>query len=121
MNFSVAILLLKMVEKKQHFWHIMLDYFKKGKNATEVQEKTCAVCAVTDRMCQKWFVRFQGDFLLDSAPRPGLTLEVDSSQIETLRTMNTVLLRRQPTCLKQALTIIAPAWLCSSLWRLGPT
>ena len=26
----------------QHFWHIMLNYFKKGKNATEMQ-KTCAV------------------------------------------------------------------------------
>ena len=52
MNFSVAILLLKMVEKKRHFWHIMLHYFEKGKNATEVQEKTCAVYgkgAVTDR------------------------------------------------------------------------
>ena len=29
----------------QHFWHIMLYYFKKGKNATEMQkEEICAVC-----------------------------------------------------------------------------
>ena len=59
MNFCVAILILKMEEKKQHFWHIMLYYFKKSKNATEMHKKICAVYgegAVTDRMCQKWFV-----------------------------------------------------------------
>ena len=37
MNFYVAILILKMEEKKQHFCHIMLYYFKKGENATETQ------------------------------------------------------------------------------------
>ena len=55
-NFCVAILILKMEEHKQHFWYIMLYYFRKGKNATETQEKICAVYgkgAVTDQMCQK--------------------------------------------------------------------
>ena len=42
MNFCVAILILK-IEGKQHFWHIMLYYLKKGKNATETQKKICAV------------------------------------------------------------------------------
>ena len=41
-----------MEEKKQHFRHIMLYYFKKGKNATEMQKKKdlCSVWkgAVTD-------------------------------------------------------------------------
>ena len=37
-NFYVAILILKMERKKQHFWHIMLYYVKKGKNATEMQK-----------------------------------------------------------------------------------
>ena len=45
-----------MEEKKQHFQHIMLYYFKKGKNATETQKKkTCAVYgegAVTDGIRQ---------------------------------------------------------------------
>ena len=54
----------------QRFWH-MLYYFKKGKNATEMQKKICAVYgegAVTDSTCQKWFVKFRaGDFLLDNA------------------------------------------------------
>ena len=27
----------------QHFWYIMHYYFKKGKNATEMQKKICAV------------------------------------------------------------------------------
>ena len=31
-----------MEEKKQHFWHIMLYYVNKGKNATETQKKICA-------------------------------------------------------------------------------
>ena len=62
MNFCAAILILE-IEENTHFQHIMLYYFKKGKNATETQKKICAVCgegAVTDRMCQKWFVKFLG-------------------------------------------------------------
>ena len=55
-----------MEEKKQHFLHIMLYYFKKGKKATEMQKKVCAVYgegAVTDRTCQKWFAKFRaGNF-----------------------------------------------------------
>ena len=38
-NFCVAILILKMEDNTQHFWHIMLYYFKKGKNATETQKR----------------------------------------------------------------------------------
>ena len=61
MNFCVAILILKMEENMQHFWHIMLYDVKKGKNATEMKKKIYAVYgegAVTDQMCQKWFVKF---------------------------------------------------------------
>ena len=74
--------------KEQHFWHIMLYYFKKGKNAAEMHKKICAVYgegAVTDRTCQKWFAKFcAGDFLLDNAPRSGRPVEVDSDQLKTL-------------------------------------
>ena len=42
-NLGAAILTLKMGENTQHFWHIMLHDFKKGENATEMQEKICAV------------------------------------------------------------------------------
>ena len=63
MNFCVAILMLKMEESRQHLWHITLYYFKKGKNATEMQKEICAQYgegAVTDRTCEKWFVKFLG-------------------------------------------------------------
>ena len=47
----------------QHFWYIMLYYFKKGKNTTEMEKKICAVYgegAATDRTCQKWFAKLLG-------------------------------------------------------------
>ena len=62
-NFCAAILALKMEENMQHFWHIMLYYFKKGKSSTETQKKTYAAYGegvVTDRICQKWFAMFLG-------------------------------------------------------------
>ena len=63
MNFCAAILMLMMEENTQHFQPIMLYYFKKGKNTIETWKKICVVDgegAVTDRMCQKWFVKFLG-------------------------------------------------------------
>ena len=64
MNFCVAILILKIDENEKHFWHIMLYYFKKGKNTADTHKKICAVYgegAVTDGMCQKRF----GSFVLE--------------------------------------------------------
>ena len=55
-DICVAILILKMEENKQHFWHIMLYYFKKGKTTTDTHKKG----AVIDQMCQKWFAKFLG-------------------------------------------------------------
>ena len=52
-----------MEENMQHFWCIMLCYFKKGKNRTKMHKKICAVygeSAVTGRMSQKWFAKFFG-------------------------------------------------------------
>ena len=77
-----------MEENMQHFWHIILYCFKKGKNANEISKKICAVYgerAVTDLTCQKWLAEFHaGDFLLDDAPQSGTPVEVDRDQIETL-------------------------------------
>ena len=79
-----------MEENMQHVQHIVLYYFKKGENATEMQKKTCAIygeCTFPDRMCQKWFVKFRaGDFSLEDAPRSGRP--VDSDPIETLITID---------------------------------
>ena len=64
-----------MEENTQHCQYIMLYYFKKGKNATEVQKETCAMCeegAVTDQTCQKWFAKFHArDFSLEDALQLG--------------------------------------------------
>ena len=69
------------------FSAIVLYYVKKGKNAKK-KKKMCAGCgegALTDRTCQKWFVKFRaGDSSLDDAPRSGRPAEVDSDQIKTL-------------------------------------
>ena len=60
-NFCVAILILKMEENKQLFWHIMLFYLKNGKNTTEMQKKIHAgyeESAVTDRTRQSGLLSF---------------------------------------------------------------
>ena len=84
MNFCVAILILKIEENTPTFLAYYAYYFKKGKIATEMQEATYAVYgegAMTDRMCQKWFVKFRaGDFSLHGAPWWGRPVD----QIETL-------------------------------------
>ena len=38
-DFCATTLILKMEENTQHFQHVMLYYFKKGKTATEEQKK----------------------------------------------------------------------------------
>ena len=66
----------------------MLYYFKKGKNATEMQGKIYAVYgkgAVTVPTCQKCFVKFGvGNFSLDGAPWSSRSVEADNDQIKTL-------------------------------------
>ena len=66
----------------------MLYYFKKGKNATEMYKKICAVYgegAVTDWLCRKWLAKFPaGDFVPNDAPWSGGPVEVDSNQVKTL-------------------------------------
>ena len=121
MNFCVAILILKVEEKKQRFQHIMLYYFKKSKNASEMQKKICAVYgegSVTDRTCQKWFAKFRaGDFLLDDAPRSGRPVEVDSDHIETIIEKQSTLYHVGDSRHTQNIQIwrsksFAPPWLC---------
>ena len=62
-EFCAAISIFKLEDDTPHFQYIMLCYFKKHKNATEMQEKICILYeegAVTDRMCQKLFAKFPG-------------------------------------------------------------
>ena len=76
-----------MEENMQLFQHIMLYYFKKGKNTIKMHENYAmgGEGAVIDWMCQKWFTNFCArEFSLDNAPQLGRPVEVDSNQIETL-------------------------------------
>ena len=61
---------------------------RKVKTQLKCKKKICAVYgegAVTDQMCQKWFVKFcAGDFSLDDAPWSDRPVKVDQNQIETL-------------------------------------
>ena len=52
-----------MEENKQYLQQLCFIISRKVKMQTETKKKICAVCgegAVTDRMCQKWFVKFLG-------------------------------------------------------------
>ena len=78
----------------------MLYYFKKGKNATEMQKKICAVYgedAVTE--CQKWFAKFHaGDFSLDDAHGQVDQLKLTVIKLRhELRTINIIPHRRELT------------------------
>ena len=73
----------------------MLYYFKKGKNATEMPKKICAVYgvgAVTDRTCPKWFAKFRaGYFSVDDGLSSGRPIEVDRDPIKILlRTIDVI-------------------------------
>ena len=52
-----------MEEDMRHFRCIMLYYFQKGKNVSELQKKVCAVYGegtMSDRTSQKWFAKLPG-------------------------------------------------------------
>ena len=81
-----------MEENKRDCWHIILHYFNKGINATEMQKKKRKkdLHHLWRRCCgwsnvSKWFVKFHaGCFALDDVPQLGGPVEVDGDQIETL-------------------------------------
>ena len=55
-----------------HFRHILLFYFRKGKNATQAYRKLCGVYSdqcLSERQCQNWFARFRsGNFNVQDEP-----------------------------------------------------
>jgi len=53
-----------MEENKVHFRHLMLFFYRKGKNATQTANKICAgKGAIAERTVRKRFARFKtGDF-----------------------------------------------------------
>ena len=88
-EFLCSLFNIKYGREKQHFWHIMLYYFKKGQNAAERHKKD--LCSVWRRCYDSsdMFVKFcAGDFSLDDVPWWGRPVEVDRDQIEILTENN---------------------------------
>ena len=77
-----------MDDQTVHFRHILLYYFRKGKNARQACEKLRKVYgehALQERQCQRWFQKFRdGDFDIHDAPRSGRPTEVDSDELKAL-------------------------------------
>ena len=71
-----------------HFRHILLYYFRKGKNAVQARKKLYDVYgekSLIERQCQNWFARFRsGDFHLKDAPCSGRPTEVDDDKIKAM-------------------------------------
>ena len=68
-----------MEENMQHFSILCFIISRKVKTQLKHTKQICAVYgegAVTDQMCQKWFVKFcAGDFSLDDASQYGRATE----------------------------------------------
>ena len=79
---------VKMEYKNKHFRHILLFYFRKGKNAAQVAKKLRDMYgeeALKDRQCRNWFDKFRsGDFSLKDEKRSGRPNEVDDDQIKAI-------------------------------------
>ena len=74
--------------KNKHFYHILLSYFHRGKNAAQAAKKLRDVYgeeALKDRQCRNWFDKFRfGDFSLKDEQRLGRPNEVGDDQIKAI-------------------------------------
>ncbi|GFT83159.1 histone-lysine N-methyltransferase SETMAR [Trichonephila clavipes] len=88
-----------MENDKQHFQHILLFYYRKGKNAVQARKKLTDVYGegvLTVRQCQNWFAKFRsGNFDVEDAPRLGRPVEADKDVIKALVDANQRLTTRE--------------------------
>ncbi|KZC12787.1 Histone-lysine N-methyltransferase SETMAR, partial [Dufourea novaeangliae] len=79
--------LSNMESEKQHFRHILLFYYRKGKTAVQARKKLSDVYGedvLTERQCQNWFAKFRsGNFDVADA-RSGRPVEADEDTIKAL-------------------------------------
>ena len=77
-----------MESEKLHFRHILLFYYRKGKNAVQARKKLSDVYGedvLTVRQCQNWFAKFRsGNFDVEDTPRSGRPVEADEDTIKAL-------------------------------------
>ncbi|GFT64402.1 HTH_48 domain-containing protein [Trichonephila clavipes] len=91
-----------MERYKQHFRHILLFYYRKGKNAVQARKKLTDVYGegvLTVRQCQNWFTKFRsGNFDVEDAPRSGRPLETDKDAIKALVDANRRITTQRNLC-----------------------
>ncbi|GFV91988.1 histone-lysine N-methyltransferase SETMAR [Trichonephila clavipes] len=77
-----------MESDKQHFRHILLFYYRKGRNAVQARKKLTGVYGegvLTVRQSQNWFAKFRtGNFDVEDAPRSRRPVEADKDAIKAL-------------------------------------
>ena len=75
-----------MENQKEHFRHVLLFYFRKGKNASQAHKSSVyGDEALKERQCQNWFAKFRsGDFSLKDKKRSGRPVEVDDDLIKAI-------------------------------------
>lgn len=77
-----------MENKNEHFYHVLLYYFRKGKNASQAHKKLFAVYgedALKERQCRNWFAKFHsGDFSLQVEHRSGRPVKADEDKIKAV-------------------------------------
>ncbi|XP_046819198.1 histone-lysine N-methyltransferase SETMAR-like [Vespa crabro] len=77
-----------MESNKQHFRHILLFYYRKGKNAVQARKKLTDVYGedvLTVRQCQNWFAKFRsGNFDVKDASCSGRPVKADKDTIKAL-------------------------------------
>ena len=87
-----------MEDQNFHYRHILLFYFKKGKNASQVFNKLCYVYghdAVSLRSCQRWFEKFRsGNFSVKDSSRTSRPTEINTDKIKVLLNENPYLTAR---------------------------
>ena len=74
--------------KNEHFRHILLFYFRKGKNAAQAAKNLRDVYgeeALKNKQCRNWFDKFcSGDFSFKDEQCSGQPNEVDEDQIKAI-------------------------------------
>ena len=80
--------LLNMVSDKQNFWHILLFYYRKGKNAVQARKKLTYAYeegVLTVLQCPNWFAKFQsGKLNVEDALRSGRLVKANKDAIKAL-------------------------------------
>ncbi|GFV83702.1 HTH_48 domain-containing protein [Trichonephila clavipes] len=88
-----------MESDKQHFRHILLFYYRKGKNTVQARKKLTDVSGegvMIVRQCQNWFAKFRsGNFDVEDAPRSGRPVEAERNLCRRIDVCDSLLKRHE--------------------------